>query len=191
MNSFDSILIVIIAVFAIRGIFRGLITELAVLIALIAGYILAFLYLDNAVQALQTYFPNLQEFAAKTIAFILIFLIVNIVLRLAAKALNKFASFTFMQPVNKIAGGLFAAAKATLILSIVFLIVEFLPFSNTVKKVSGAQESALYQPVHDFGPWLYKAATAIFPAEYGIEETFEKNIQKVDSTAKQLVPHSF
>ncbi len=188
MNSFDSILIVIIAVFTVRGIFRGLITELTVLIALIAGYVLAFLYLDNAVRMLQTYFPHLQEFAAKTIAFILIFLIVNIVLRIAAKALNKFASFTFMQPVNKIAGGLFAAAKAALIISIVFLIVEFLPFSQTVKKASGAQESALYQPILKFAPWMYKTITYIFPEKYGIEETFERNLQKVDSTAQQFVP---
>ncbi len=188
MNSFDSILIVIIAVFTVRGIFRGLITELTVLIALIAGYVLAFLYLDNAVGMLQKYFPNLQEFAAKTIAFILIFLIVNIVLRLTAKALNKFASFTFMQSVNKIAGGLFAAAKATLIISIVFLIVEFLPFSKTVKKASGAQESALYQPILEFAPWMYKTITYIFPEKYGIEETFERNLQKVDSTAQQFVP---
>lgn len=188
MNSFDITLLVIIAVFAIRGIFRGLITELTVLIALIAGYVFGFLYLDYGMLFLQKFFPALPEFAAKIISFAIIFLFVNILLRLLAKGLNKFASFTFMQPVNKSAGGIFAAAKATLFLSIAFLILEFIPFSSQIKVSIGAQQSGLYEPVRAFAPFVYRTVTAIFPDDLNIQEKFEQTIQKADSTAKQYIP---
>ncbi len=188
MNSFDITLLVIIAVFAVRGVFRGLITELTVLIALIAGYVLGFLYLDQGVSFLQKYFPALPEFAAKIIAFAIIFVIVNIVLRMVAKALNKFASFTFMQSVNKSAGGIFAAAKAILFISIAFLVLEFIPFSTQIKNSLGASESSLYDPVRAFAPGVYRVVTAIFPDDLNIQEKFEKSIQKADSTAKEYIP---
>lgn len=188
MNSFDITLLVIIAVFAIRGIFRGLITELTVLIALITGYVLGFLYLDHGVLILQKFFPDLPEFAAKIIAFAVIFVAVNIVLRMVAKALNKFASFTFMQSVNKSAGGIFAAAKATLFISIAFLILEFIPFSTQIKISIGADQSSLYNPVRAFAPGVYKVITAIFPDDLNIQQKFEQSIQKADSTAKQYIP---
>lgn len=188
MNSFDTTLIVIVAVFTIRGVFRGLITELTVLIALITGYILGFMFMSDGVRLLQKYFPALPEFAAKMTAFALIFIIVNIVLRLLAKMLNKVATFTFMQPINRSAGGLFAAAKATLILSIAFLVLEFLPFSEVIKKNIGAKESSLYQPVKSFAPLFYNAVTAILPEDANLQEKFEQTIQKADSTAKEYIP---
>ena len=188
MNSFDTTLIVIIAVFTIRGVFRGLITELTVLIALITGYILGFMFMSDGVHLLQKYFPALPEFAAKMTAFALIFVTVNIVLRLLAKMLNKVATFTFMQPINRSAGGLFAAAKATLILSIAFLVLEFLPFTEIIQKNIGAKESSLYQPVKSFAPMFYKAVTAILPEDANLQEKFEQTIQKADSTAKEYIP---
>jgi len=191
MNSFDLILIIIISLFTIRGIFRGLITELSVLIALIAGYVLAYRFMDSGVMFLQSYFPLLQDFAAKIIAFVGIFLIINIALRLLAKVLNKFASFTFMQPVNKTAGGVFGAAKVTLLLSIAFIILEFLPFSTGIQRSIGATESFLYKPVRAFAPGFYKITTAIIPEDSGIQDKIEQTIQKADSTAKEYVPPIF
>ena len=188
MNSFDTTLIVIISVFAIRGVFRGLITELTVLIALIAGYILGFMYMDRGVALLISFFPALPEFAAKIVSFALIFVLVNIVLRLAAKALNKVARFTFMQSVNKAAGGIFAAAKATLIISIAFLILELLPFSTEIQKKIGADESFIYQPVRRFAPLVYNTVTAIFPEDMQLQEKLEQTMQKADSTAKEYIP---
>lgn len=191
MNSFDLILIIIISLFTIRGVFRGLITELTVLIALIAGYVLAFRFMDNGVLFLQSYFPLLQEFAVKIIAFVAIFLIVNIVLRLLAKVLNKFASFTFLQPINKIAGGIFGAAKVMLLVSIAFIILEFLPFSTAIRQSIGATESFLYKPLRAFAPGVYKIITAVLPEDSGIQDKLEQTIQKADSTAKEYVPPIF
>lgn len=188
MNSFDITLLVIISVFAIRGVFRGLITELTVLIALVAGYVLGFTYMQQGVHLLKNFFPALPEFASRVIAFTAIFLIVNISLRMLAKMLNKFASFTFMQSVNKIAGGLFAAAKAALFISIFFILIEFIPFSGQIKKSSGAEESGLYNPIRAFAPLVYNTLTAVVPGDYKLQEKLDQTIQKADSTAKQYIP---
>lgn len=191
MNSFDITLLVIISVFAIRGIFRGLITELTVLIALIAGYVLGFIYLPQGVHILHKIFPSLQEFATKAIAFTAIFLIVNITLRLLAKMLNKVASFTFMQSVNKTAGGIFAAAKAALFISIFFILLEFIPFSGQIKKSSGAEDSSLYKPIRAFAPLVYNAVTAVVPGDLRLQEKLDQTIQKIDSTKKEYIPPVF
>ncbi len=191
MNSFDITLLVIISVFAIRGIFRGLITELTVLIALIAGYVMGFIYLTQGVQILHKIFPSLAEFASKAIAFTAIFLIVNITLRMLAKMLNKFASFTFMQSVNKTAGGVFAAAKASLFISIFFILIEFIPFSGQIKKSSGAEESGLYKPIRAFAPLVYNAVTAVVPGDFKLQEKLDQTIQKIDSTKKEYIPPIF
>ncbi len=191
MNSFDITLLVIISVFAVRGIFRGLITELTVLIALIAGYVLGFTYMQAGVDILRSFFPALPEFATRFIAFTIIFLAVNITLHLLAKMLNKFASLTFMQSVNKIAGGFFAAAKASLILSIAFILLEFIPFSGQIKKNSGAEESRLYQPLRAFAPMVYNGVMAVVPGDFQLQDKVDKTIQKADSTAKEYIPPIF
>jgi len=191
MNSFDITLLVIISVFSIRGIFRGLITELTVLIALIAGYILGFIYVQEGVHILQKLFPALPEFATRVIAFTAIFLTVNISLRMLAKVLNKFASFTFMQSVNKIAGGVFGAAKAALFISIFFILLEIIPFAGQIQKKTGAAESRLYKPVRAFAPKVYSIVTAVVPKDFKLQEKFDQTIQKADSTAKEYIPPIF
>lgn len=188
MNALDTTLVVIIAVFAIRGMFRGLITELTVLVALITGYILGFRLLLPVSVFLIGLFPSLPPFAAKIIAFAIVFVSVNIVLRMGAKALNKFASVASMQGLNRFAGGLFAAAKAAFFISIVFIGLELLPFTNYIKQNIGTTESSFYTPLRGFAPAVYNGIAYILPGDSTIQQKLDATLQKADSTAKNLIP---
>jgi len=187
MNTLDAILIIIIVLFAIRGIFRGLITELIVLISLTAGFMLAFSYAGTGIKILQKYFPLLPEFAAKIIAFIIIFLVINIVLRLIGKMLNRFAKFAYLQSINRLAGGLFALTKVSMIISVVFVLIEILPFAPVILKAINAHQSFLYPYLRDFAPMVYQSIAAVIPGAGAHYDQLWKTMQQVDSTAKHLV----
>lgn len=187
MNSLDLILIIIISLITIRGIFRGLINELVVLVALFLGFIVAFLFLSTASGFLIHLFPAISPGVAKIISFIVLFIGVNIAIRLTGKVLNKLATFTFLQPVNKLAGGLFAFGKSVLIISIVFMIIDFLPFSQNINRAIGVGNSSVYEPVKAFAPLIYNGVTMLAPNSDQLQKEFMHTIQKADSTSRDLL----
>lgn len=187
MNYFDISIVIIIALFTIRGFFRGLITELMILVSIILGFIIAITYLDVCIQFLLKIFPSLPVFAARILSFILIFLIINITIRLICKALNNFASFTFLQSINHLAGALFGFGKIVILISIVFILIEFIPRSDYFLNLLGTDESLFYQPVKNFAPGLYNLVTSIFPGNQNLQERIMNTLSEADSTAKQFI----
>lgn len=187
MNSFDVILSVIIIIFTVRGIFRGLITEFIVLTALILGYVLAFTYLDTGLKLLIHFFPGLPEFAARILSFVLIFLIVNIILRALGRILNRLIKYVFLKSINRLAGGVFAFIKVVLIISLVLIVIGFIPFSAQALNYIGAGESSLYLPIKQFAPQVYKIVMSVLPGSGELHQKVIDTIQQADSTAKNII----
>jgi membrane protein required for colicin V production len=187
MNYIDFFFIIVISLVTIRGVFRGLISELAILIAIILGFIISFTFLNDGVRFIMSQFPDLPEFAARILVFIALFLIVNIIIRLLSNMLNKFAKITFLQPVNKIAGGIFAFLKITIMLSILIILVEFIPFSEQFLNVLGKEESISYAFVRNFAPGVHAVLTAVLPGSESLHEKMMHTINSADSTAKELI----
>lgn len=155
MNYLDISLLTIIAFITIRGLFRGLITELMVLIAIIFGFIAATSLHPFLMQYMISFFPDLSDGVARIISFIFIFVAVNIIVRLISLTLNKIATFTFLQPVNKVAGAVFAFTKVTLMASIILIVIDYIPGSDLLMNKIGRTESLSYQPVKKFAPFLW------------------------------------
>lgn len=187
MTQFDIVIFIFLAFFAFRGIFRGLVTELIMLVSLILGFIIAFTYFPQLQNILLKTFPLLPEFAAQILAFILLFLAVNIVLRLIGKALNKFVHFTFLNSINRVAGGLFGFFKAALLVSLFILIIEQTPFTPQIKTAIGADKSISYDALKNVAPGVYDFLLAVIPGENRLQQEIIDSIQKVDSTTKKLV----
>ena len=187
MNYLDFVLIIIIFLITIRGIFRGLITELAVLVALILGFFITITYLPFGVQVVAKYFPDIPEFVIRIVIFILLFLGVNIAVRLAGSTLTKIAKVTFLQPVNKVAGGIFAFLKITIIISIILMLFDFIPFSKTFLSYIGKDDSLLYDWIKNFAPNIYKIIAAILPGGEQLRERLMQSFNSADSTAREII----
>ncbi|MGD9486719.1 MAG: CvpA family protein [Calditrichaceae bacterium] len=187
MNYLDITLIITIAIFTIRGLFRGLITELMTLVALILGFFIAVYYLQPAVQLLLVSFPSLPEFAARIIGFIVLFFAVNLTVRLLSKLLNSFASLGLLQPVNKIAGGVFGFVKTVFVLSIILIMIEFIPGSNTLLNAIGKENSMVYGSVKNFAPNIYNFIVAFIPGNEKLYDQIIDGFRQADSTAKKLI----
>ncbi len=187
MNSIDFIIAVILLYFSIRGLFRGLIMELIVLLALFAGFFVATTYLTSGQSLLVKYVPGMPAGAAKVLAFILIFLVINIALRLLGKLLTKVATITLMQPVNRIAGFLFGGLKGVLMVSIVFIVLDFMPASGQWISPQLTAGSQLYQPMRRIAPAAYKILSTVLPGG----EVWENKLQDLpgvkDKVAKDIL----
>lgn len=187
MNSLDVILAVVIIIFTVRGVFRGLVTEFIVLSALILGYILAFTYLQSGINLLLHFFPGLPEFAARILSFVLIFLIINIILRMIGRILNRLIKYVFLKSVNRLAGGAFAFIKIVLIISLILILIGFIPFSAQALDHIGAGESKLYLPIRQFAPQVYKIVISVLPGGAELHQKVIHTLQQADSTAKDII----
>ncbi len=186
MNYFDIFFLIILIYFTIRGLFRGLINELMILVSLVLGFILATFYHDDLSVFLQTVFHDINYSVLRIISFALIFIVVSLVARILAKMLNKIVTFTFLQPVNRIAGAVFGLGKGLFILGILFAVIDLLPFSSYLMDKAGIKNSILYAPIKSIIEGLYNFIMGIAPANLNIEEQLIKGVGKADSTAKNL-----
>ena len=184
MNYLDLSFLTLIAFVTIRGLFRGLITELMILVAISLGFITATMLHPVLQLKIIDFFPDIPAAAAKVIAFVVIFLAVNLFVRLFSKTLNKIATFTFLQPINKVTGAVFAFTKITLILSVVLNGIILFPGSDYFLQKIGKDESFVYEPVRKFAPAL---KDLFFPGQ-------DKSIKDIipfdtDSTANEILKH--
>lgn len=155
MNYFDLTFFLVASYVTVRGLFRGLISELMVLVAIILGFMLATFFHPYLQNLVLHFLPNLPVTLVKIISFMIIFIGINILIRILANMLNKIATFTFLQPVNKLAGAVFAFLKVTLIFSILLIIIELIPGSDYIFDTIGSKESISFSFVKEFGPFLY------------------------------------
>ncbi len=186
MNYFDIFFLIILIYFTIRGLFRGLINELMILVSIVIGFILATFYHDNLSSFLQNIFHDINYSVLKIISFALIFIVVTVVARILAKMLNKIVTFTFLQPVNRIAGALFGLGKGLFIIGLLFAIIDLLPFSDYLMDKAGINNSILYEPLKSIIEGLYNFLIGLAPSDLNIEKQLMNGVGKADSTAKQL-----
>ena len=161
MNSVDVVILVIILLFTIRGLFRGFILELSTLIGLVIGYLAAITYIGFLSALLQSLIPSAPVSVLNIISFSLIFIGINILLKIAANLTTKTLKFAMLGWLNRLLGGLFGFVKSILILSIAVFLISLIPQSGEMFANSGLQESILFPMLKLLGPELYEQIQVI------------------------------
>ena len=148
MNTFDIAVIVIISFFLIRGLFKGLIGEMAGIIGVMAGFYGAY-----------TYYPLIAVYAEKWIgnpafrnltAFFLLFCSILSLVSFISILIRKFLKLVFLGWVDRTFGLVFGAAKGVLVVSVLFIMITtFLPKSSNV--LAGSK----------FSPYVVKVSKAM------------------------------
>jgi len=155
MNTFDSVILIILSIFIFRGIFRGFINELITLIGLVVGYLVSITYLDIVKSFIDSILPEIPEIALKIICFALIFIGINILLRIAAQFLTKSMKFAMLGWLNRLLGGVTGLFKSVLIVTIVIFLTNLLPYSELILNKIGTEDSFFYPLFKMLGPQLY------------------------------------
>lgn len=154
MNFLDIIFIIPIIWFAYQGFKRGLIIELASLVALILG-IYAALYFSFYAENFLTKNMSMDSDYVPTVAFIITFLIVVIIVYFIGKILEKVISMVALGFLNKMAGGFFGILKAAVLISIVLLIIN--NFSEKFISKEKKENSFLYAPIAGIAPLIWQS----------------------------------
>lgn len=122
MNFLDIILICIVAIFAIRGIYRGLIQEVMSLIAIVFAIFLASEYQHLLTPHLEIYFEN--SVTINALAYVIIFFGTLIVFWLLAKLIKTFLDIALLGWMDRVAGCLFGAAEGVLVGLILIIFMQ-------------------------------------------------------------------
>lgn len=155
MNTLDLILLVPVALGFVFGLFKGLIKELASLAAIVLGIYGAKFFAPS----LSVSLVNKLGFSPKTslpLAYLLLFILIAIILLLLAKMLDKMFDSVSLGGLNKFLGGLFAALKYALIVSVLLNVFDSLDSKLTLIKSKTKQESIGYKPMLNLAPTLWE-----------------------------------
>jgi membrane protein required for colicin V production len=168
MNPFDMVIVMILGYGVIRGIFRGLIRELAAIAGVAVGFYVAYANYKTVSPMLARWISTLAY--ADIVGFILLFSAVLMIISGAGILIRLIIKVALLGVFDRILGGIFGGLKGALIVSLLFiLLVSFLP-SGGVKIVS---ESKLAPHVNT----VSKGVVAVIPKE--MRESFIKNIEEL------------
>lgn len=185
MNYIDYIIIILVIISAIKGATKGLIYELASLVALVAG-------LWGAIKfshATKTYLVERLGFDnsyINIIAFAITFIIIIVVVHLIAKAVEKALESIALGGANRILGFVFATFKSIFILGIIVILIEKLDESLPFIPEDDVQSSKLYQPIRTVTVSTFPLIQGLFDKSNEDDdddvESREKKDAKQDST---------
>ena len=141
----DIVICLILGFFTFNGFRHGFIEEMARIISLVGGFILASKFHNLLI-------PYLQRIETETIritvAYLGIFVLSVIVITIVSKILQKFIELVFLGWLNRLLGVLLGLLKGFLIISLIIFIIQALPLKfdedNTIRQKL-EKESVMYQ----------------------------------------------
>ena len=169
MNFIDIIIIIPLLWFTYKGFTKGLIIELATLIAMLLGIYIAAHFSNYTADFLMDKLNFHSEYMS-IISFALTFILVVILVILFGKSLEKVINILLLSFVNKMAGAAFGLIKVAFVISVLIMIMGNMNFEEKILTKELRESSLLYEPIK-------KIAPVIFPM---VEENKDKILKKFD-----------
>lgn len=154
----DIVFAIIVVLAIIKGYSRGLIVGIFSLVAIIIGLAAAIKlsavvagYIGRAVKVSESWLP--------VISFIIVFLVVILLVRLGAKAIEKTVEFAMMGWVNKLGG----VILFLLIYTIIFSVLLFYVVQLDLLQPQTLSESVTYPYLQPWGPKIIDGFGSVLP----------------------------
>lgn len=154
MNYIDLVLAIILLIAAIQGFRKGFIIELASLAALVLGIWGGIKFADFTAALITKHLGYHSEHLG-TIAFIVTFIVIVILIHLMAKMLDNLVKAVFLGFLNRLAGIVFGLLKMAVILSIVLLLFDEVDENVHILPAQQKKESKIYGPMKQVVPTLF------------------------------------
>jgi len=121
MNSFDVVILVILVIFTLLGMWRGLLREIITIVTWILSFALAWMFAGQASEYLTK--VSAEPVVRQVIAFVAIFFAVFMVGTAASWLIHKYIPpKNLFHAANIVLGGLFGAARGAVIIVSIFLV---------------------------------------------------------------------
>ncbi|NVK51862.1 MAG: CvpA family protein [Flavobacteriaceae bacterium] len=174
MNVFDVIIAIFLLFGLVRGLMKGLFIEVASLVALIGG-IWGAIHFSYFIGDFLKESVSWGEKQISLAAFAITFVLIVVVVSLLGKFLTKLADLAALGTLNQILGGVFGLLKVALVLSIIFVFFQKLNTSITFLNKQTLEESILYKPVKSIAPTIFPSIIK----DDGEEDAIDKILEKV------------
>ena len=179
MNYLDIILSIPLLWGLHKGLTRGIIKELASLLALILGTYGAVRFSEQLQPILQAN-TSVDESLLPIITFATTFIVIVLLVRLLALMLDKIIKLVALGMISRLLGGVFGVLKTTFIISALLLVFNTLDYHLELIPNKQKKNSLLYQPISELLPIL------LLPEEDG--NNLLKEAEKVWKAAEDPTP---
>lgn len=156
MNTLDIILLLLFIPAIVRGISKGLIEQVIGVASLFLSAYLAYLFADKVGTWLTAYISGVSKEVLYVIAFILIIIVTVFLLRFFAKFLTGVIKTLSLGWVDSALGLLLAVLNATLIIGVIFAILNSFNTSTFHIDTSFMDSSIIYK-------WISRITETLFP----------------------------
>lgn len=160
MNFVDILILIIIGMFLLKGLLRGLMKELCSLVGLIVGSLLAFRFHGPLAEAMVSAF-SLPASVCVVLAFLAIFLLTLLIFGLIGMLLSRYVKLLYVGGLNRVTGGIFGLVQGVLILAVLMFGLSVSPLPEWGKLA--IDDSALSPPFVELGEKVFKGSWELFP----------------------------
>jgi membrane protein required for colicin V production len=177
----DIVYVVILVLAILHGYSRGLIVGLFSLIAIIIG-LAAAMKLSTVVAGWLGTNTNISKEWLPLISFAVIFLLVVLLIRLGAKAIERTVEIAMLGWVNKLGGIVFYVAIYTIVFSVLLFYVEQMKLvqEETIAK------SVTYSFVQPWGPKVINGFGSIIPIFKDMFDELENFFERIATKMSML-----
>ena len=154
MNYIDLVLGIILIIAAIQGFRKGFIVEFASLAALVLGIWGAIKFSDWTAGFI-TRTTNYHSDHLSTIAFVVTFIIIVILIHILGKVLDNAVKAVALGFLNRLAGIIFGVLKTAVILSIFLLLFDGIDENVHILPSQQKTDSKIYSPMKQLVPTLF------------------------------------
>ena len=181
MNYLDIIIAIILFLFGWKGLRKGLIIEVVTLLAFGVGIYGAMHFSDFTAAHLQD-FMEIKPQYLNTIAFVLTFIILVVLVNLIGRLVSKLVKSMNLGFFDKLGGFLFGIIKGVLLCSVLLMVLNNFQLLGVVKP-EVKEKSKLYPYIELTVPYVYRGfdlvkdyAKEVLPDEETEENAVENNV---------------
>jgi len=180
MNYIDIVILVVLGIFGIGGLRKGIITEAATLLGLGVGLYGAFHFSDFTAEKLVQWVEINPKYL-NVIAFVVTFLVLAIVVNLLGRLVAKMVKAINLGFIDKLGGFIIGMAKGVLICSLLVMLLNALEIKNIIKD-KDKEGSMLYPYIEQTVPYVYQGFDLVKEAVK--EATDDDDTEEVDTDEK-------
>ena len=150
MSLLDYIVVVLFVIGCAWGAYRGFFRQLASLLGLIVGLIVARnFYQLLAAKISPSYIDSLS--VAQVISFLTIWIIVPLLFSIIANVLTRFFDIIPLGCLNRALGGILGGLKTVIVLGLIVGVLDVVDPENNLINRTKKKESMLYNPLQSIG----------------------------------------
>ena len=153
VNLLDIVIIILLLLGAIRGYQKGFFHEVATFLGLVAGVVIAIVSARMVGEATENLFDWNVEIV-KAVVFVVMFIIILTIVQLLGSLLTSLFKALMLGFINKLAGFAVGALKWALLLSIFFMIIDFVDALREIITPEMRAGSYLFMQLERLSDWV-------------------------------------